>query len=311
MKKPFIATLAMLAVTAMAQQLYYIRLKSATGGFDIENISKLAVENPFGPGKVTLTGNPVQIFWRDAGGSLTANSIVGETALDEKSRSYYLKSADMSGKATAVFDSDEAYAYLAQRIKESGQPVPPQNPEKGRLSFTADSYHYTGNFDLGTITFSESFHGTWVDRSVQPVAANGKTVNRIVDQTMDVRGGIGSLEIYTHVVADTSPVRQGFVTGTPVLSYTKQSTLDGKPEPGTNVTGKADRIDIDFVSKVHTVTLTGHVEVNGEADGYTGSASGTKAVLTFGPTNELQTIYMEGSPTVSTIKPSKSGGSGH
>lgn len=295
----------------MAQQLYYIRLKSATGGFDIENISKLAVENPFGPGKVTLTGNPVQIFWRDAGGSLTANSIVGETALDEKSASYYLKSADMSGKATAVFDSDDSYAYLAQRLKEAGQPVPPQNPSKARLSFTADAYHYSGNFDLGTITFADSFQGNWVEHEVEPIDVKGKTANRIIDQTLDVRGGTGSLEIYTHPDADSSPVRQGFVTGTPTVTYSKQSTLDGKPAPGTNVTGKADRIDIDFVSNVHTVTLTGHVEVNGVADGYTGSASGTKAVLTFGPTGQLQTIYMEGSPTVSTIKPSKSGGSGH
>ncbi|HWA82566.1 MAG TPA: hypothetical protein VG820_03970, partial [Fimbriimonadaceae bacterium] len=147
----------MSVLAGQTQEPKYIRLKGPSGEFAIENLSSFSVENPFGPGKATLTGNPVQIFWRDAGMSLTANSVVGETALDSTTGNYYLKSADVSGNATSVFDSEEYGKYFAQRLKESGQPAPPPAVAKAYLKFVSDAYHYSGTYSIGTFALSNSF----------------------------------------------------------------------------------------------------------------------------------------------------------
>ncbi|HVT11614.1 MAG TPA: hypothetical protein VHE55_05060 [Fimbriimonadaceae bacterium] len=287
----------------------YIRLKGPSGDFAIENLSSFSAENPFGPGKVTLAGNPVRIFWRDAGMALTANSVVGETALDSATRNYYLKSADISGNATTTFDSDESERYRIKKAKDAGLPALPPSEAKGRLTLMSDAYRYVGNYDIGTFTLAHAFVGTWTATGSFEATDNDKPAMLNFDDTADVHGGNGSIETFTHLMPGTSPLRKGFVTGSPTFTYTRKWSLGGKPMPDKTVYGKADRIDIDFLSAKHTITLTGHVELSGQSDGYSGSAIGTLAVITFGPNDEVDEIHMEGTPTVTNIKPIKSGGS--
>src|SRR5436190_1908402 len=112
----------LLAVPALllAQQGQFLRFTGPKGELLIQNLTSFTVDNLIGSGHFTANGSPVQIFWKDAGVTASANSIEGETGVDAESHEYFLKSGIMAGGATTTIDSDAAYSYLVQRAQAGG-----------------------------------------------------------------------------------------------------------------------------------------------------------------------------------------------
>jgi hypothetical protein len=104
--------------------------------------------------------------------------------------------------------------------------------------------------------------------------------------------------------------RTGFMSGPVNFRYRRQAAANGAPDALLDLTGVADRLEFDFVGASHTLTLLGHVHIEGVRGPYQGSTSGDRAVLTFGANNRLVNITIEGSPSESNLKPRPTTGGG-
>jgi len=256
-----------------------------------------------------LTGNPPAVVaWKDAGMTLSAYSIEGETGGDEKSGQLFVKSATIQSNAVATLDSQAADSYALEHAKEIGAPQPPPDPEIKRLQVTSPLLTYAGDPKVGKITVPQDFNTTGFFHGSQEVTVKGTKGTRVYDDHVEAHGSSGNLEFLTHATEST-PIRKGTIMGPVVFKYRRDAKIDGKAERPTTYNLTADRLDIDFLSAKHTITVTGNVRFDGESQGYKGSGSGAKAVLTFGPGGDLEGFTMEG-PTETNIKPQKSGSGG-
>ena len=73
--------------------------------------------------------------------------------------------------------------------------------------------------------------------------------------------------------------------------------------------GSADRAVMKLIGSDRTITLSGHVLIQGDGLGYVGNASGQTAILSLGPKNELKDIKLLGSPAKAEARPQGGGGS--
>lgn len=302
------------ALPAIVQQDRYVRLRGPDGEFDIENITKFVGERLEG-GKIHVDGSPVQVFWRDKGLAISCATIDGETATDSTHGAYYLKSATIAGDATATWDTDAVYSYAAQQAADEGKPVPPPVPFRKRMTITSPAFSYVGEFDQGTLTLPSAFTGSWAHHGSEIVGKSDQKQMRVFDDTGEVHGTSGTFDVYTSAVGPI-PLKKGSVSGPVTFRFARNSTLDGKAEAPTVATGQADRMEFDFIGDTHTITLTGNISIDMTADvkvqkqakPFLASIKGAKAVLTLGPNGELQKIDMDGTPTITNIKPLKTGG---
>ncbi|MFI5387402.1 MAG: hypothetical protein ACHQ50_14935 [Fimbriimonadales bacterium] len=311
MRRPLMLGLGLAGALALAQQTDFLHFRGPSGEFDIEHIAKLSAAQ-FGPGNISVSGNPVQVFWRDKGLNLSAAALVGETAVDEQSLNPYPKAATISGSAVVTSDSEEARAYQVKLAQSLGKDPPPADPRTRRITLSSQLFTYSGDYLTGRFTMPGEFTGTLATHGTENVVVKPKKSEigkkpvlllRVFDDAMEVHGVSGTIELLTLASTRENPLRTGTINGPVKFKYTRHSTLDGKPEHEAVVNGSADRIDMDFSSPVHTITFTGNVKVDGDNGDYVFSSSNAKTVLTLGPHDELHKIDSEGSPIKTNVKP--------
>ncbi len=301
-----VAPLVLLSGFALAgQNGIEFRVHGKEGAFLLRG-ERFSASPPFGPGHITFSGKPALLSRLDSGVEVKAESIDGETAIDEQSGDLFLKSADVAGGASFTQSTEDAIAYAREQAKAGGVEMPPVGTDRQRISITSPTLHYSGNAMVGTLEVPSGFRGAMVTHLTTPVEENGRKHERIADTNAEITGASGVAEFFVPSTSP-SPLRKGTVLGPATFKFSSHSTLDGKPELPTDLHGHAGRIDLDFLSKAKTITLTGSVEIEGVSQGYRGSLTASKAVLTFGVDGTLERIDMEGSTT--NIKPQKSGGS--
>jgi hypothetical protein len=259
----------------------------------------------FGAGAFTVEGDPATIRWKDAGLVFTATSMNGELGV-EQGRGYFVKSASFQGDAAISYDTNRIAEFVGER---TGSP-PPETEGEMQMVVKSATLAYTGGFDIGTIKFDSAFQLSGSMKGKSVVAGRNGTVPQVFSDTMNLAGVSGEVGVRTHVPAGGMPLRTGYLAGPIDFHYRRETVADGQTEVPLDVNGVADRLEFDFVSDTHTVTLIGNVRIEGTQGAYQGSTSGDRAVLTFGAKNELVNITVEGRPAESNLKPRPKTGGG-
>lgn len=323
MKRLLTSGIAILFAVAYAQDPNSIVYQGKTGELRIEHFSKSSVV--IATNTASFSGNPVLVYWKDRGISISSNEIEVEATLDDQTGNYYPKTAKLSGGVTFSQDSDMAYSHWVQKAKELGIQPGPAPTVKRKMAFTSQEMAYSGDANAGTLTIPNSFNETYSSHGTELAKVGGQALPREYDDAGEIHGASGTIEFNT-LAGQSDALRKASVVGPITFKFTRNGVLQGKAEPPVVVSGVADRLDADFLGAQHTVTITGNVRIQtqfflistskknpGVLDYQQANASNSaaKAVLFFGPKNELLRIDMEGSPTVTNVKPLKPGDGGN
>jgi hypothetical protein len=281
------------------------RLKGPGSEIDIWN-SHLSLELiPTGT-RAEVKGSPAQIAVREAGMAFFGNSITADLATDEKGRGY-VSNAAFTDSARLVFDFNSMMDFL----REIGGPIedfPPGTPNPAHAEFTAARFSYDGTYETGTLHFPVPFDLTANGASLDKVKKGDALLDRQSTYVFRMHGVSGDLGVFVKADPKTLPLRTGTLNGPVTLHARRESTLGGQPELPGEINATADRMEYDFVSAVHTVSLTGNVKLDGLHQTYAGSSTGARVVLTFGADNQVKKVEIEQAETNLKPQPKPGGG---
>lgn len=257
--------------------------------------------------RAVAIGKPAQILWRDAGMYFVANTIESDIVVDSEGRGYYLDNAKFTGQARLNFDFDTALDFLQEAA--GGALEARSEMPAARVDLITERFSYKGDYVAGTAFLPVAFDVHATGHDVQEVKQQTGVKKRESRIAFDMHGVSGELGLLTHAKKGVLPLRTGFLNGPVTFKARRESTLAGQAEPPMEIKGTADRMEYDFVSAEHTVTLIGNIRVDGLGSIYQGSTTGQRAVLTFGADNQVKKVVVE--QAVTNVKPQpKPGGGG-
>ena len=163
-------------------------------------------------------------------------------------------------------------------------------PVSATAEFSANSLLYTGTERVGHLHIENRFRGVF--RQPDDV------------YLITVEGGTADFDLFPG-----APVSQDLMSSGEVSGPIKMSMKMRRTDSTVSLEGSADRALMKLIGSDRTITLSGHVLIQGDGLGYVGNASGQTAILSLGPKNELKDIKLLGSPAKAEARPQGGGGS--
>ena len=304
-------TLKLIALAALGAAFFGQGISSYTysgGHIIVRNYSELDGDG-FNPRSTSgsnerhslITGNSATIEAPEKGVTIKGSAIDFRWAqLDPKTVEF--RSALIKGHAELDLDADAGYQNSLKFAAERKLPAPKPLDGSRVSQLISEEIQYSGNVSRGTIQLPVPWTYHQNDKGVAVKTDNGKTIHVQFDQTFDCSGQSGQIVLVKGKTGDLNQVETGFIQGPVHFKLVRIEIPDDTKIPSTTTyVGVADRIDINMLTQPGTVTASGHVKVNEEADGNSSSVSDEKIVLTVTP--DLEPISVKigaGSTTVKT-----------
>jgi len=256
------------------------------------------------------SGDPLVLEAKNQGATITTPRLNGTFAsakgADGKTMTY-AKVLHAEGGTTTVFDGQAAYAgdiAKAQRLK---QPTPPEPKEISKGTLKTDHFDYAGSQESGTFTLPVAFDVTSDTKGMIEPKKKGDPVKAFL-QNMEMHGSSGVINLNPGSKDKKDFLKTGHIEGPITFHMDRSESVAGAPFASVGkLDGQADKLDLDLVTE-RTVTLSGHVKLNGDLPNYISVTGGEKAVLKLNDAGEIVSVTFTGSPTTSTIKEKKGGG---
>jgi len=211
---------------------------------------------------VVLTGSPVQVQSPAKGFTATGNAIdMRWEEIDAKTTS--IEQARVEGKATMFFDDSMAQASLVEEAKRLHKPEPAAKPESSTMKAQSELFNYAGSAHKGTLTMPVPWTFRQVSKGTGTREDDGKKVNFTYDQTFDMDGTKGVLNLIQGKTGAMDRVSTGHLNGPVHFKVVRHEQVVGKVEVTTSTySGVADEVDIDLTKDPGTIVTHGHVIVD-------------------------------------------------
>ena len=291
-------------------------LRSPGGVIRLKNFSRISSDLEKGETVLTGVGNPVSIDDTGTGLTLTAQSMSCTLHQNAKGE-YVIDHATLSGDAHVVMDSRIAAQTKAIRAKLAKSPATENAPNSSVVHLDSDTVEYEAEKDETVLTFPKPVaYAESVEGKTTKVQA-GKPIDVSFTQETHARGSNGRFTVASPVDPSNRELkpRTGHLGGPVKFNVHRVETpitLNGTAiaPTETKIDGVGDRLDADFLkSGEPTVTLEGNVRVDGDGTGFSGTVTGTRAILTLDRQSLRPKSYdFLGTPAKTVIKTLKTTG---
>lgn len=269
-----------------------------------------ATTNDKGDIPFSIAGSPVIIASANQGLTISAPKMNGTIATIRQPKAptqTFIQMLHVEGGTTTTFNGADAYAGDVAKAKRLKQPVPPEPKETSNATLKTERFDYSGTEAAGTFTLPVAFNLTSATNGVVPPKKQGDPLKNFV-QNMTADGTSGKVDLNPASKDKKNFLKTGHIEGPIKFHIDRSESAAGAPLASVGkLDGEADQLDFDLAT-TRTITLSGHVKLNGDLPALAGFYGCDVAVIKLNEAGEVVEVRMTGKPTISRVKEKKAGG---